>query len=296
MEIVVGLIFFVLMTIWAVFFNFPYFYSVFVVGLFLIFDGLEHRLKKFSNLDGVVSKFNPRRIFVVLVFILVTDLIAGQIVFKVWYYPYYNSIFNWILLYLVIYPIGGLSLLVMFRVFKIIIDNQIEDQRFYIVKNPMRWEKILIHITFWTLPISIVVPLLLFATGNLEIVMRSRILYSILALFLLYQWVFCFDIVTFAYHGKTLMYDFLRGEKKTIIALVITGLVGASLHEIVNTFAYEWRYVPERLPFSSEGILGVPFTIFLGWIFMTAVCVAAYRMFKAVYSHHVNRALEKEYF
>ncbi len=295
-EILVGLLLFLLMTMLAVFLKFPYFYSLFVVGLFLLFDGLEHRLRKFSNLNSLRSGFNVRSAFIFLLFILVTDLIAGQVVFKIWYYPHYTSVLNWILLYLVIYPIGGLSLLVMFRVFKILASKEFRDERFYLIKDPARWERILIHVTFWTFPLAVFLPLVLFATGTLENVISSSLAYSVLSLFLLYQWVFCFDIVTFAYHGKPLIYDFLRGDKRVIIAIVVTGIVGATLHEVVNTFAYEWRYIPERLPFIKGQLFGVPFTIFIGWVFMTAVCVAAYRMMKAIRVHHLKHALEKEYF
>lgn len=295
-EAVVGFWLFALSAVAAVFWEFPYFYSSFVVGLFLFFDALEHHFRKATNLDVILPRMNTRIIFMAFAALILTDLILGQIVFRVWYYPYYKSFLNWIFLYVVIYPVGGLSVLALFRVIRLILSRELGEERFFRIKSPGKTTKLWLHTTLYLFPASIVLIATLFFTGTIDLMMSNQIIYALVTLFIFYEWSFFFDVVTLAYKGRPLLYDFLDGEKKTIVAILLTGVAATFIHEFVNTHAWEWRYVTARMPFTRLEIFQVPVALFVGWVFLAIFCVTFYRMAKAMVFHHINHAMRKEYF
>lgn len=299
LERVIGFLILATSIVAAIFFRYPYYYSFFVIGMFLFFDSFYRYLQKDKNLYASFSipiflSLNLRKIFYVLLFVFITDFLLGQVVLKLWTYPYYDSFFNIILLYVIIYPIGGISVLAMYRVFYIIFSKEFKNMRIFHLGNPKKLVYLVIHISMYLLPTAVILPLVLFTTDSIVNLVNNKGAYLILSLFILYEWTFLFDIITLAYKGRPLMLDLLEGNMVVIISIFVTALLGAFLHEYINTFAYEWRYNALAMPFSVE-ILGIPVFIFVCWIFLTAMCISASRSFYIVAKHHIKNALQKEY-
>lgn len=204
--------------------------------------------------------------------------------------------FNQVLLYLIVYPVGGLSLVAMYRVFTIIYIKEFRNQRLFRLENPDKILSIIIHMTFLLLPTSFFLPVVFYLTDSVNNLQEHRLIYNLLALLILYEWGFFFDTVTLVYKGKPLLFDIIRGRKSTIFAWLTTAVLAAFLHEYINTYAYEWRYIAERMPISTVKIFNIPVTILLGWIFMTALCISAYRAAITIGRHHKKHAFEAEYF
>jgi len=290
-----GLGVFVLSALAAIFLRFSYFYSSFVIGLFLFFDSMAHLIDRSlaftSNLERVGKTFW----MVVGIFIILTDLIGGQIVFTVWKYPPYHSWLNWILLYLIIYPVGGLSQIAMYRFFDLLF-NMIFPGNFFKVGNLQPITKKILRIFFWTLPLVLIIPLSLYFSGVMGIIVASWWLYFFLFVFLFIEWTFFFDILIDAFGGRPILLDLIEGRRKTILAVVVSGILGASLHEIINTYVHEWVYLADKFPVTSATLLGVPVMVFVGWIPMTIVCAQAYRLATVIKDGNFVQTLRREYF
>jgi hypothetical protein len=54
--------------------------------------------------------------------------------------------------------------------------------------------------------------------------------------------------------------------------------LNALVHELPNTYAWEWRY--ENLPFTSMTIFGVPLVILtVGWTYLTMLAISGNELF-----------------
>jgi hypothetical protein len=285
---------FIVSTVAAIFLHFSYFYSSFVIGIFLFFDSLVHILDKTlaftSNLERVGVTFWS----IIIGFVIATDLVGGQLIFTVWRYPPYHSALNWLLLYGIIYPVGGLSVIAMFRFFDLLF-GRIFPGRLFSLNSPEVLTRHFLRAVAILEPLVLLIPLVLFLTGLVSLVAHLWILYFLLFLFIFFEWTFFFDALVFAFGGRPIILDLLRGEKRVILALVLSGLISASLHELINTYVHEWVYIAEKFPVTSATLLGVPVMVFITWIPLTIVCVEAYRFAMVVRDRHLISSLKRAF-
>lgn len=285
---------FVLSGVAAMLLRFAYFYSSFVVGLFLFFDAAAHLLDPALSFTSNLERIGKTFWLVLGGFIILTDLIAGQIVFSVWRYPVYTSLINWLLLYFIIYPVGGLSLIAMFRFFQLWF-GRIFPGRFFVIANVQLLVKKILRLIFFALPLAIIIPLFLYLVGDVGVIAREWGWYALLFLFLFVEWTFFFDVLILAFGGQPILADFLSGDRQTILAVAISGLLGAFLHEVINTYVHEWTYVAENFPVTQALFLGVPVMVFVAWIPLTIVCVQAYRFATVVKEGNFWEVLRRQY-
>lgn len=286
---------FVLSAIAAIVWRFSYFYSSFVIGLFLFFDAATHLLDKSISFSSNLNRIGKTFWMVLFFFIFFTDLVAGQIIFSVWQYPPYKGFINWVLLYLIIYPVGGLSLIAMFRFFDLLF-GKIFPGKFFQIKEAARFTKKTLKIILLALPVAMMIPVGLYFSKLVEIFAQNQVLYSFIFIFLFFEWTFFFDILILAFGGKPILLDLIRGEKKVFLAILVSGLLGAFLHEVINTFVHEWVYVTKNFPVTPATFLGVPVVVFVAWIPLTIVCVQAYRLGTVIKEGGLLETLKKEYF
>jgi hypothetical protein len=251
----------------------PYFYAFLVVGLFLFFDGWLHVLQpqKSLKIEKISSFFLPA----MMTFILLTDLLSGQVVFKAWSYPAYWSFSNWIVLYAIIYPVGGLSLIASYRLAKFFLDGVFSP-------GPVQrrsWQKVIIIFSVAAIALLTVAIFMLHFLGGWRVYTLDRTLYDILVIILLLSWALVFDAVALVVKSEPLLYE-AGSNISAALAIVITAMGGAAIHEIVNTFSREWIYDSARMPFSGVSFAGVPVFIYFAWIPMTYVCVSLYKLTK----------------
>lgn len=286
---------FVVSALAAIFFRFSYFYASFVVGMFLFFDAAAHLLDRSMAFTSNLEKVGRTFWMVLAGFIILTDLIGGQIVFTVWQYPPYKSLINWVLLYLIIYPVGGLSLIAMYRFFDLLF-GKIFLGSFFQIADPAAVTKKVLRVIFFALPLAVAVPASIYFGGAMSLVAGWWLMYVLLFLFLFAEWTFFFDVLILAFGGRPLLQDFLEGSKKTILAVAVTGLLGAFLHEIINTYVHEWVYIAKNFPVTTAAFLGVPVMVFIAWIPLVIVCVQAYRFAQVARSGDLFRTLRQKYF
>lgn len=286
---------FVLSAAAAVIFRFSYFYSTFVIGMFLFFDALAHLVDRSISFTSNLERVNATFWTVLGVFIVATDLLGGQMIFTVWKYPPYHSWLNWALLYLIIYPVGGLSLIAMYRFFDLVFDRVLPGKLFQMADAGKMTKKIL-RIIFCLLPLAVIILAILYFSGYMAVLSRQWWPYFLLFLFLFVEWTFFFDVLIAAFGGRPILADFLAGEKKVILAIVISGLLGATLHELINTYVHEWVYIVDKFPVTTVTFLGVPVMVFITWIPLTIVCVQAYRFAQVVRDGDFFGILRREYF
>lgn len=279
----------------AIFGKFSYFYSSFVVGLFLFFDAAAHLLDRSLAFTSNLEKAGRTFWAVLAGFIILTDLIGGQIVFTVWQYPPYKGIVNWILLYLIIYPVGGLSLIAMYRFFDLLF-GRLFPGRLFSISLAEVWTKKILKAIFVLLPLVVAVPALIYWGGAMSLVAGQWLVYLLLFLFLFAEWTFFFDVLILAFGGRPLLQDFLEGSKRVILAIVTTGLLGAFLHEVINTYVHEWVYLAENFPVTTATFWGVPVMVFIAWIPLAMVCIQAYRFAQVVRDGGFFRTVFNEYF
>lgn len=286
---------FILSATAAIFLRFSYFYSSFVIGLFLFFDSAAHILDRSLSFSSNLERVGRTFWIVLGGFIILTDLIGGQMVFTVWEYPPYHTWLNWVLLYLIIYPVGGLSLIAMYRFFNLVFAKILPGKFFTLVQPEILAERVL-QVIFCLLPLAVIIPAILYFSGYVAVLSRQWWPYFLLFLFLFVEWTFFFDVLIAAFGGRPILADFLAGEKKVILAIVISGLLGAFLHEVINTYVHEWTYVAENFPLTQTLFLGVPVMVFVAWIPLTIVCVQAYRFAQVVRNGDFFGILRREYF
>lgn len=87
----------------AIFFSYPYFYTPFVVGLWLVMDWLDYRMTKKSILGYFLQK-KRRKYFLYLfiltgIFCFIVDYIYGVKISKMWRWTQYSTI-HYIQMYL----------------------------------------------------------------------------------------------------------------------------------------------------------------------------------------------------
>ena len=97
--------------IYSAFKGFHFWYLGFVFFFWLSLGILNYRHE--STLWLMKNRlFLFVKYYLVLAFLgFVADYIIGQTLAGFWIYPFYNSGFDWLRLYLLIYPIGGLSVI-----------------------------------------------------------------------------------------------------------------------------------------------------------------------------------------
>lgn len=232
--------------IYSAFMGFEFWYLGFVVFFWISLGIINYRhettLWLLKNRSGRFSKYY----FFLIILGFFGDYVIGQKLTNLWNYPPYNSFYDWLRLYLFIYPIGGLSIieLIYFLVgiFKQQISLGISKDNYLMVR--------LGKIT----DILLIATILVFAfsklSGPLPYIRNVTIL-----LFIIWCIIGTFKLKYQVKHWKYL----------TAIVF-ISVFLSMFLHEIPNTAVYEWRYYPPAL--LDNHILNITIWVFFGWYLM----------------------------
>lgn len=191
-----------------------------------------------------------------VVFSFVTDYLVFQKLVNLWFYPYYNSTDDWVRLYLIIYPFGGLSIIELVYFLGTIFQEKL---KFIDKRKGMRHkfldktDQILLLVIFFFL-----FSVLFLKINNLT----SFILVAM----------YCWAVIAtlkFKYHiGHWLHYIYI---------LIVTFLISIFLHEIPNVGVFEWKYNPA--PFWNLALFGIPFYIILGWYVLVLIVLRMWMYF-----------------
>ncbi len=230
--------------IFSAFKGYHFWYAGFVFFFWLSLGALNYRHETtfwyFKNKLGVFLRFYT----ILFVVGFISDYVIGQKMTDLWVYPYYTSLFDWVRLYAIIYPFGGLAVLELVFLLAVIFGEKI-----VFTKKLARLD----HLVDWYLVIILAASLLLFlSSATLPAQAFFAALYAI--------WVLTATISL----GRHLSHGI-----HWIAVLIGTTLMSVLLHEIPNTAVFEWKY--QNMPFLAQPIFEVPIFIILGWYVLVLV-------------------------
>lgn len=237
--------------IFAAFKGFHFWYLGFVFFFWLSLGILNYRHE--STIWLMKNRWYRflRYYLMLVVFGFVVDYIVGQGLMDVWIYPFYNSSSDWLRLYFLIYPIGGLSLI----------------ELIYFLASIFKEKVILIHgdvkdliITKLEFTTDILLLLIIFACLISKNIISSLYVQNIIIiLFLIWTILITFKLKYYIKHWT-----------HWIAIVGATTILSIFMHEIPNTAAYEWKYYYPPL-FPHYSIWGIQLWLVWGWYFLVLI-------------------------
>lgn len=246
-----GFILFLLSLVLAFYFRYNHFYEVTLVGLFLIlFSQMKTKL------------FGPREfVFTYILYFffgLLLDLFSQF--FGFWKYSYI-SLLEYLSLFLIIYPLGGVVMLQSFFFVK-------EKTNFKFKNRNLSRKKIFL------LPFIIyLVVLFIILLTSAEPFLKLGLF--IMASLIIIPLIIC-DIASDRFYKKSFFRDLMENLVPIAIIVFLATYINAFIHEVPNTFATQWIYTIETNSILDLPILGIPLIVWLGWLVLTIGPVIMY--------------------
>lgn len=244
-------------------FNFKYnhFYEFTLVGLFIFFSSL---LK--DKLFGVKEFIFTYILY--FFFGLFIDISSQY--FGLWHYSYHNFL-EYIPLYLLIYPLGGIVMLQSYFFVK-------ERTNFKLnTKNVPRKKVFVLDL------ILLVIVMFVISLLNMESFMK---LGFILLGFLVISSFILFDFLSDRLNNISFSRQVVENPISIVIVTLIATYANAFLHEYPNTFANEWIYTVKTNSFLDLNILNIPLIVLFGWMTLSIGPVIMYYFIHSYFKKH----------
>ncbi len=245
------------LSIWlATSLQYRHFYEFMLIGIFLVLypsTRIFFTTKTFFILYAIFFVFGG----------LIEDLFFGIIIGEVWYYNYY-SILEYASLYLIIYPIGGLVMIMSFLFF--IKNYKIKRKRSSIFQTKL--------LGYLSLLSTLFVILFIVLKYYYNVIHSSFFIAA-------FSWLFIslfFNYVAAKRKRFPFINILLLNPKKIILATLFATYINAFLHEFPNLFAQQWVY--QNLIFEETKFIGIPIIVLIGWLALTVFPVSAYYSIK----------------
>jgi len=239
-----GLIFILLGLFLAYQYQFKNFYEVLLIGVLVFLFGFDAP-KNISLKKYILTYF----LFIILG--LLGDLLMGLTITKLWVYNY-SSLIQYFLLYLWIYPVGGLtvtlSFIVALDIFNANFLKKVNSKLGFRDEILFMSIGILLFISFWI-------------CSRITGINYVGILIQIAFVFPLYL----FLNLGFAKWRQVTYFELLRKDTwKVVAASLVSVYTMAFLHEIPNVATKQWVY--KDIPLMHITIFDIPFIVLCGWI------------------------------
>ena len=251
----------------------PYWYTYFVLGLFLLLDRCDAYINHDANLARLFNRNWRTPVYTYLIYLagaLFLDIFIGGYIGNMWVYPHFDLTERFINVIIIGYPLAFFSCAIFYRIlsklFKIFSGTIAQDND----NAPLSFRNLGIIILFITI-ISTCFPIgycLIFGMKNIQLIIIICSLTGI----------FSISPLSLILGQKCLLRGILCKDWSTIMALLISIPMNACAHELPNTFAWEWRY--QNMPLPSLEILGVPVIVLtIGWTYLTIFGISANELF-----------------
>lgn len=247
----VGLFLFASSLVLAFYFRYNHFYEFTLIGLSLILFKLTKK-----------SLFTKKQFLLTytlfLIFGIILDLACQY--FGFWKYSYQN-IWEYLSLYFVIYPLGGIVML--------------QSYMFVLEKSHLRLKERNFNRKKIFLPILFLLPLML-AIG-LFLPIGYFLKFGLLSISsVIFLSLFCADFITDRINENS----YLRALRENLFSVGIVTLIAtyanAFIHEFPNVFAKEWIYTIRTNTFLDIKILNILLLVWIGWILLSVGPVIIY--------------------
>lgn len=235
--------------IFSAFKGFHFWYAGFLVFFWLSLGFLNYRhetsLWLLRNRTTLFLKF----VMVSAAVGFIADYLIGIKISHFWNYPFYNDLFDWVRLYLIIYPFGGLSILEL-----VFFLSGLSGDKLYFIHKTNNLTQKFIDASDYFVDIFLLIVILLWPLMywfGVKLPIRHFFAYGFLVWLVI-------ATVKFAYHIK-------HGWHWVAIFLAAL-LMSLLLNEYPNTVALEWVYY--NGPILNYKILELPVWVMLGWYVM----------------------------
>lgn len=248
--------------------NNVYWYSYFVIGVFFICDYIDYQFRKKSVLSLIFDKKFKKFFLIYFLFVLFTIVIEvlGRVIGKMWYYPNYDLLDHIIHVFLIAYPFGALSVVAVYNVFKDLSKRVFKHKPNYEFSERFM-QKVSTPLIVFSVAIYIFLAIYHIYIGPANTKILSLVFLSVLGL----------DAVNFKINKKSIFSEIIAGNYSIIFSVILTTIVSGLIHEVPNTFSYEWIY--QNIPFTSYEIWDVSvFILTAGWLFLTTGSVVLYNL------------------
>jgi len=252
LSIITGLILIILSYYQAIILKYNHFYEFLLVGLFIILYQLTPKKlinKKFYLILYIIFIFGG----------LITDLLLGLTISKLWYYTYSNII-EYIFLYILIYPIGGIIMIQSYLILKNKFKKNIKKKKFNI-KVLKIIGYILLIINFFLTSINLFYPFDNF--GKIFFITITGFVF------------FYLNYKSEKYSNLSYIGDLINNPKLFLTITILVSYSNAFIHEFPNTYAKQWVY--NNWLFKNYYFLNMPSDVFfIGWIALTMIPISIY--------------------
>jgi hypothetical protein len=186
-------------------------------------------------------------VYAILIVIgFVGDYVIGQQVANLWRYPYYTAYFDWVRLYALIYPLGGLAVLEL-----VLFLGALFREKLILLPKPhaplTRPLNLADHMLDGLVVCALIaIPVLYWAQVSLP--------FAHLSVYVFLAWV-AVATAQFVYH--------VRHGSHWVAILLAALLMSVFLHEVPNTAVFEWEYF--NAPLLNLRVLSIPLWVMAGW-------------------------------
>lgn len=249
----------------SVYLRFPFWYSPFIIGAWLLFGSLNFINKQRTIFYLVRSRklFVPVVIYCLgVIFGFLVDVVYGRMINSFWIYPFLPGSLNWIIPVFIYYPIGLLHLYELYCLLRFFVEKFFPSKKAKPISKPgffLAYPVILIGV------IGAVLPMANYVLNQNRFAGELTIIAMVMTIFLA-------DCLDYLLSGNSILHDLLNGRVKVFLTVFLSWLIAFTLNEIPNTYSHEWVY--QNIPFTSGTFLGVNVIVAtVGWIFLTLIVV-----------------------
>ncbi len=236
-------------------YQFKHFYEILLVGLTMLV-GSALTAKEIDRL----LYYKLFLLFVPVGFIL--DYVLGISVTHLWFYNYTN-IYEYWLLYLLVYPLGGIVMLQSYLLF-----------RKYIRVAPVSKLLAGVGVVFYLAVTYIIATTTYYSWPNAKLSMVGTLgCFCVLGIAV-------FNVWSEIRHKKSYARELFTRFVPVMAATLCATYVNAFLHELPNVVARQWVYLPTSGTTLDVMILGIPFLVLVAWVFLTLLPVSLYYVLK----------------
>ncbi len=231
--------------------GFQYWYGGLVISLWLLLG-----LKNYQHRTTLwLAKNDIKKFLKFYIPLLVLWIISDQfgLATKLWRYPKYDTLMEFLWVYLVLYSFAAFAVLE-----TIYFLSGVFGEKLRFVKHKMTSRHIFIDkIDHFFLAISLIVAVIsIIALSLFHLSLPRSLFIFIVSPFLIWALI---DLIRLKFH--------VGRWKQYILVLITTTIITVLLHEIPNTRAFEWVYL--EAPFLNYQIFGIPLWVSAGWFWWT---------------------------
>lgn len=231
--------------------RFNHFYEFLLIGLVLVLYPLVPTSRMPGRLYG----------FLYGIFFLgglIADLLLGLTVANLWYYTY-STVFEYLTLYLLIYPLGGIVMVQTFLILEYMLVQK-PGSAF----SPRKPVKMFMFFFFG------LVVFLVFAETVVDLAFFGFWLYFAVTFTVL----FLVNYMSERLSGDSFVRRVAKNPGRYALVVFAAAYTQAFIHEFPNVFAEQWVY--QGWPF-PVGVFSIPVVVFfLGWFALTVIPVSVY--------------------